>query len=224
MEKVSLILSAALISAMVLTSFINSGSKEEASKEVTIGKQVWMSENLYVDKFRNGDPIPEAQSNDEWRLAGDNEQPAWCYYDKDPTNGTKYGKLYNWYAVNDPRGLAPEGYHIPTIAEWTKLIDFLGGRELAGGKMKSTDTHYWESPNISADNSCGFSGLPGGSRYYSGGFEGVGYWGEWWSSTGYKSIFNEDHAWHLTLYNKFGDCNRAASAKFLGYSVRCLRD
>ena len=106
------------------------------SQTVTIGTQVWMTKNLDVSTFRNGDPIPEAKTDEEWKKAGENKQPAWCYYNNYPANGAKYGKLYNWYAVNDSRGLAPIGYHIPSDAEWTKLTDFLGG-EVAGTKMKS---------------------------------------------------------------------------------------
>lgn len=105
------------------------------AQTVTIGTQVWMTKNLNVSTFRNGDPIPEAKTDEEWKLAGENQQPAWCYYDNNPANGAKYGKLYNWYAVNDPRGLAPQGYHVPTDAEWTKLVNFLGLD--AGKKMKS---------------------------------------------------------------------------------------
>ena len=95
-------------------------------KEVKIGQQVWTTENLNVDKFRNGEIIPEAKSEEEWIEAGDNKKPAWCYYNNDPSNGTKYGKLYNWYAVNDPRGLAPEGWHIPSDKEWDVLTNYLG--------------------------------------------------------------------------------------------------
>ena len=104
-------------------------------KTVTIGTQVWLKENLNVSTFRNGDPIPEAKTAEEWQAAGDAKQPAWCYYDNDPKNGAKYGKLYNWYAVNDPRGLAPAGYHVPTDEEWSVLIGLLGND--AGKKMKS---------------------------------------------------------------------------------------
>jgi uncharacterized protein (TIGR02145 family) len=104
-------------------------------KTVTIGTQVWMTTNLNVDKFRNGDPIPEAKTAEEWERAGRREQPAWCYYENNTANGTTYGKLYNWYAVNDPRGLAPEGFHVPSYNEWTTLETFLGDKE--GKKMKS---------------------------------------------------------------------------------------
>ena len=110
-------------------------------KTVTIGSQVWMDKNLEVSTFRNGDVIPQATSNAEWEAAGKNKQPAWCYYDNDAKNDVKYGKLYNWYAVNDPRGLAPAGYHVPTDAEWTTLGNFLG--DDAGKKMKSTSG--WET-------------------------------------------------------------------------------
>lgn len=106
-------------------------------KSVTIGKQEWMSENLNVSTFRNGDPIPEAKTNEEWKNAGENMQPAWCYYDNDPKNGAKYGKLYNWFAVNDSRGLAPEGWHVPTYEDWETLKKNLG--ENLAKKMKSTN-------------------------------------------------------------------------------------
>ncbi len=108
------------------------------SQTVTIGTQVWMTKNLDVATFRNGDQIPEAKTDEEWKQAGKNKQPAWCYYNNDPANVAKYGKLYNWYAVIDPRGLAPNGYHIPSDPEWTKLVEYLGGEEVAGKKMKST--------------------------------------------------------------------------------------
>jgi len=122
------------------------------AQTVTIGKQVWMTKNLDVSTFRNGDPIPEAKTDEAWKAAGENKQPAWCYYDNDPKNGTKYGKLYNWYAVNDPRGLAPAGYHIPTDAEWTVLTDYLGGEDVAGKKMKSTSG--WDSYTTGGSKTC----------------------------------------------------------------------
>ena len=92
---------------------------------VKIGDQTWMSTNLNVSKFRNGDPIPEIKTEEEWINAGKNKQPAWCYYNNDPSNGSKYGKLYNWWAVKDPRGLAPEGWHIPSSGEFSYLNDMI---------------------------------------------------------------------------------------------------
>ena len=116
-----------LISQVFISCGESSKEKVDSIKEVVIGNQVWMAENLNVDTFRNGDPIPHAQTNKEWSKAGKNRQPAWCYYNNDAAIGAKYGKLYNWYAINDPRELAPKGYHIPNNEEWIALIDYLGG-------------------------------------------------------------------------------------------------
>ena len=134
-----------LIALLILLGLNNFGY----SQTVTIGNQVWMTKNLDVDKFRNGDPIPEAKTEEEWLKAGESEEPAWCYYRNDPKNdfGEKYGKLYNWYALNDPRGLAPEGFHIPSSEEW-EILEFSIGRDV-GKKMKDspkygTDISYRE--------------------------------------------------------------------------------
>ena len=147
------------------------------SQTVIIGTQTWTSLNLDVAAFRNGDVIPQVKTNEEWEVAGNNKQAAWCYYDNDPANGPKYGKLYNWYAVNDPRGLAPAGWHVPTDEEWTVLSTFLGGEDVAGEKMKSS--LVW-SENGNRNNISGFSGLPGGCR--AGDFNNVGSLGYWWSA------------------------------------------
>jgi uncharacterized protein (TIGR02145 family) len=106
-------------------------------KTVTIGRQVWMLENLNVSTFKNGVAIPEVQDKDAWYKAGENKQPAWCYYENDPKNGAKYGKLYNWYAVIDNNGLCPQGWHVPSDAEWDTLVAYLGGSDVAGDKMKA---------------------------------------------------------------------------------------
>ena len=190
------------------------------SQSVTIGKQVWMSKNLDVSTFRNGDPIPEAKTEDEWRSAGENKQPSWCYYKSKPLNGMKYGKLYNWYAVNDPRGLAQEGWHIPTEAEWKVLVDYLGGESVAGGKMKSVGTKYWKGPNIGATNESGFSGFPGGSCNEHGSFYRVDDIGIWWSA----SAFSDTEVWSLYLYHDSSEIGIYNYLKEAGRSVRCLRD
>jgi uncharacterized protein (TIGR02145 family) len=109
------------------------------SQTVKIGSQIWCTKNLSITTFRNGESIPQAKTDEEWKSAGEKRQPAWCYYDNDPANGDDYGILYNWYAVNDSRGLAPEGYHIPSDSEWTTLTNFLGGESFAGKKIKSTE-------------------------------------------------------------------------------------
>jgi uncharacterized protein (TIGR02145 family) len=200
---------------MVIRGQLQQLSRRKIQPEVTIGTQVWTSKNLDVSTFRNGDPIPEAKTEAKWKAAGDSKQPAWCYYNNDQSNGTKYGKLYNWYAVNDPRGHAPKGYHIPTYAELTKLEEYLGNG--VGDEMKST-SGWLDGGN--GTNSSGFSGLPGGSRDYDGAFEDVGRNGRWWistESTKYSALF-----FYLISFNGFLDMSE--DVKVEGRSVRCIRD
>ena len=229
MKKIPLILFLVLIIAIQLSSCggatKDGTTKENTIKEVTIGKQVWMSENLNVDKFRNGEVIPEVKTAKEWISAGQNKQPAWCYYNNNPDNGERYGILYNFYAVNDPRGLAPQGFKVPTDEEWNRLIDFLGGKGLAGKSMKSIN--FWadsEKDGITktgnGTNESGFAGLPGGGRSYDGGFVGVGYYGHWWSS----SEVGTGYAWDRYLDYDYGDASQNANYKQSGLSVRCLKD
>ena len=184
---------------------------------VTIGTQVWTTKNLDVATFRNGDAIPEAKTNKEWEAAGENKQPAWCYYENNAANGTKYGKLYNWYAVNDARGLAPTGYHIPTDDEWTVLSTYLGGEDVAGKKMKNS-SGWNDSGN--GNNSSGFSGLPGGERFPEGYFYYVGDSGTFWSA----SDSDVRQAWYRCLDNTKSNLYRADPYKNDGFSVRCVRD
>ena len=220
MKKASLILSTVLMAAIVASSCGGNASNEK-SNEVTIGKQVWMIENLNVDKFRNGDAIPQAKTDEEWAKAEVNGEPAWCYYNNNPDNGDRYGKLYNWYAVNDPRGLAPEGWKIPSDEDWSRLTDYLGGESLAGKKMKFTD--FWADNDGkvgNGTNESGFSGLPGGYRSNRGPFSSFGASGYWWSSTE-KST---DDAWNFPLKNTSDNVKISHTAKESGLSVRCLRD
>ena len=222
MKKVNLFLCAAILIVMsTLTAFIGieeKSVKRTMIKEVKIGNQIWMVENLNVDKFKNGNPIPQARTNEEWKKAAENKQPAWCYYDNDPANGTKYGKLYNWFAVNDPRGLAPAGYHIPTDAEWTKLTDYLSGEKEAGEKMKSTSG--WKN-NGNGTNESRFSGLPGGFRGNDAAFSYLGFGGQWWSSTENSTATACSHS---LLFYYSGVLRIKDDKKIFGYSIRCLRD
>jgi uncharacterized protein (TIGR02145 family) len=199
------------------------------AQSVTIGAQVWSTKNLDVSTFRNGDKIPQVKTAEEWQNADKNKQPAWCYYAYDPTYGEKYGKLYNWYAVNDKRGLAPEGWHVPSDEEWKQLTDLLGGDSVAGKKMKST-SGWWifntDSYNGGGTNESGFSGLPNGYRsdFEEGGigaFYSEGEIGSWWSAS--ESDYNTD-AWILQLYYGDDSVGRSFSNKSNGLSVRCLKD
>jgi uncharacterized protein (TIGR02145 family) len=192
-----------------------------------IGNQEWITRNLDVDRFRNGDLITYIELDEEWEEAGQNGQPAWCYYDNDLENGKKYGKLYNWFAVNDPRGLAPEGYHVPSDEEWTSLVTYLGGVEIAVHKMKSVegwDNCYEdeEVQNRNGDNSSGFNGLPGGYRIPNGSFYGIKDSAFFWSAT--ENGLN--YAWIRSLYSNDGDVDRYYDhyAKSFGTSIRCLVD
>jgi uncharacterized protein (TIGR02145 family) len=184
----------------------------------TICCQSWMTKNLDVATYRNGDPIPKVTDATAW---GALTTGAYCYYNNDSaTYAAIYGKLYNWYAVNDPRGLAPEGWHIPTDFDWTTLENCLGGASVAGGKMKTTGTTRWTTPNTGATNESGFAGLPGGYRNLIGSFSNVGNLGYWWSAT--ESLTT--YAWARNLFYNDGTLNRSAIIKTSGSSVRCLRD
>ena len=190
----------------------------QENNEVTIGNQVWTTKNLEVSTFRNGGAIPEAKNAKQWDYARENKIAAFCYYDYDSNNGKVYGKLYNWYAVNDSRGLAPKGYHIPSDAEWTILTDMLGGEKIAGKKMKST-TGWSNSGN--GNNSSGFNGLPGGNCCFNNGFfNNITAYGFWWSS----SESNTNNAWNRYLNFDNTKVNRLSNYKNFGLSVRCLRD
>jgi uncharacterized protein (TIGR02145 family) len=191
-----------------------SGNKSRDLGAVTIGTQTWAVANLNVCTFRNGDSIPEARTNTEWEIAGGSGKPAWCYYNNDSANGLKYGKLYNWYAVNDPRGLAPAGWTISSDADWAKLTYFSGGQEIASKKLKSTNG--WSNGN-NGTNETGFYGLPGGYRVGNGTFLNLGSIGTWWSSTESKALSAIDH--YLALS---GSLSRSSSPKQRGESVRCL--
>jgi uncharacterized protein (TIGR02145 family) len=180
--------------------------------------QEWMAENLRTTSYANGDPIPNVTDFIQWQNL---TTGAWAHYDNDSQYEKPYGKLYNWYAVADPRNVCPVGWHVPSDAEWTVLTDYLGGEAVAGGKMKSTGTQYWQSPNTAATNESGFSGLPGGVRdYYSGGFGAVGNYGDWWSSTESSTTY----AWLRGLSYDGGNASRSNFTKQGGFSVRCLRD
>jgi uncharacterized protein (TIGR02145 family) len=185
---------------------------------IVIGTQQWMNENLDVVTYRNGDVIPQVTDATAWAAL---TTGAWCYYNNDVANGTFSGKLYNWYAVNDSRGLAPQGWHVPTDAEWTTLTNKLGGDSAAGGKMKSVGTTGWTTPNTSATNESGFTGLPGGFRISIGLFGDIGYRGFWWSSSENDTT---SYAWNRGLYYDGGNASGRYDDKRYGFSVRCLRD
>jgi uncharacterized protein (TIGR02145 family) len=215
-----------LLSCLPLfTSFTGGENKTSKPhfKSIQVGKQEWMAENLNVCTFRNGDSITRARTRTEWQQAHINKKPAWCFFGNDSLNGERYGRLYNWYAVNDLRGLAPIGWHIPTDAEWTELVNCLGGEEIAGTKMKST--HGWKESGNGNDKSQ-FSALPGGACAGDGYLGSLGYLGVWWSATADTSYYYDSgaNAWYRYLYFSRDNVIRYSHSKGNGFSVRCLRD
>lgn len=210
-----------LITMMIFSTGVNNSFSQVTDidgntyKTVIIGSQEWLAENLNVEHYRNGDIIPQVQDGAEWKKLNTG---AWCYYKNDTAIGKTFGKLYNWYAVNDPRGLAPDGWHIPGYTEWKQLTDTLGGDTAAGGKLKANT--LWESPNEGATNSSGFSAIPGGIRDVDGFFYIIDKFGYFWAATEY----NSDLAWFHLLYYYFPDVYRIVYKKTRGMSVRCVRD
>jgi len=198
-------------------------------ESVKIGSQIWASKNLEVSSFSNGENIFQAKTREDWVRAGNEKKAAWCYYEFHSKNGPKYGKLYNWYAVSDYRGLAPKGWHIPTEAEWKKLIQYLGGEKNAATKMQSTNEWqgYSGRSGCLGSNSSNFNALPGGSCNIDGIFSDIGIYGGWWSASTTSSF---DRAWMCGLNGdqnvnvECGPVYSGGSLKQSGLSVRCINN
>jgi uncharacterized protein (TIGR02145 family) len=183
----------------------------------TIGTQVWMAENLKTTRLNDGTAIPPVADDQTW---GTLTNPAFCWYNKDEaSNKNKYGALYNWYTVNTNK-LCPKGWHVPTDAEWTTLTTYLGGENVAGGKLRETGIVHWEKPNNGATDVAGFTALPGGYRNNHGAFANIGFFGFWWSSAEYVPTAS----WCRTMGCAGTDILRIFSLKKNGYSVRCIKD
>lgn len=225
-----------IINVSLLVLFTHAQNTQQESQEfnpktVKIGDQIWMAENLKVTHYRNGDPIPRVTSNSAW---ADLSTGAYCVYDKKESNAETYGYLYNWYAVNDSRNLAPEGWHVPTDEEWKELEISLGMSQ-----SEADDTGYWgtnqgsklagnaslwaygDLKNNSAFGISGFSALPGGYRsYYYGSFFDMGSYTYFWSAT--ESYI--DLAWGRSLIYGHSGVGRGSGYRRSGFSVRLVRD
>lgn len=186
---------------------------------VTIGTQEWISENLNVSHYNNGDAIPNIIYDSEWQSLSTG---AYCENENSPANGSTYGKLYNYFAVVDSRKLCPDGWHVPDENEWQTLVDFLGGYGEAGGKMKTTGTTQWDDPNTGATNESGFSALPGGYRNYNGAFGIIGNSSYWASTT--ESLANNSYYHYMLIRYDSDNLNNNEYHKRCGYSVRCIKD
>ena len=186
-------------------------------RSITIGEQVWLGENLNVSHFRNGDPIAEARTAEELEKLGKEGKPAWCYYDNNAENGKKYGKLYNWFAINDPRGLAPIGWHTPSRESWKKLVLHVGKDEHGSKKLKAKTGWEGDPWNYNGTNESGFSAVPGGRRFY-GKFDYIGEYAMWWTTDEYfGTIWDFQISWdNKAIYKQ--------TVKENALYVRCIRD
>jgi len=181
---------------------------------VKIGSMNWMAKNLDVAHYRNGEPIPEVRDSTEWANL---TTGAWCYNDNKAEHGATYGKIYNWYAVNDSRGLAPQGWHVATDAEWSALATELGGEELAGGALKLVSA--WKGAEGVKES--GFNALPGGARRDTdGGYMVPGNYSRLWTST----ELNQKAAWARSLGYFDTVLRKGKASKKTGFSVRCVKD
>ena len=184
---------------------------------VQIGEQLWTAKNLKVTHYQDRSEIPK--NGDWWSL----NMGAYCDYDNNPSNSDIYGRLYNWYATNDVRGLCMDGWHVPTLDEYKTLTEYLGGEDVAGGKMKEEGTKHWLSPNTGATNESGFTALPAGMRapinnpsdYIRRG-ESAFYWSSSEDNGGYYGV-----AWYLRYNQLF--LGQYDHRKDMGYSIRCVK-
>lgn len=223
----------------VLNSTVGYGSMTDQEgnvyKTLKIGTQVWMAENLRTTKYNDGRALSEGTGAPIYSIGtfGTTYTGAYSSYNNNTSNDCAYGKLYNTYALT--RSLCPPGWHVPTEAEWTTLITFLGGEAIAGGKMKSTGTQYWTSPNTDATNSCGFSALPGGEKQETGVYAMLGSKGNWWCGTGLKyytfdynsgALVKNQFSSTMTVTNIIGSGTTTTALTYptTGFSVRLVKD
>lgn len=195
---------------------------------VRIGDQWWMAENLKVTHYRNGDTIQKVTGTSEW---GNLSTGAYCEHDNDSSAVDTYGRLYNWFAVDDARGIAPEGWHVPTDDDWKQLEMYLGMSQAEadgylwhgtneGDKLKETGTAHWLAPNFGATDEVGFTALPGAERGRDGAFSALGITAYFWAS----DETNATEAWSRHLLYTRSDIYRYDYVKVNGFSVRCVKD
>ena len=200
-------------------------------KTVQIGTQLWMAENLKTTHYSDGLPVPAISDSADWDALTINDK-AYTWYNNDSTTYAEtYGALYTWAAAmrgapgsstspSGVKGICPEGWHLPSLAEWETLIDFLGGADIAGGPMKESGTTHWLAPNFGATNESGLTGLPAGYRYFDGSFTGLYYFTYWWATNG----GNGSYAFRASLGYENAGIRLFERRKDMGYSVRCLKD
>lgn len=192
---------------------------------IIIGNQVWLQENLKATKYRNGDLITNFTDTTPWSWGSlmNSKTGVYCNYNNDPSLGATYGRLYNWFVVNDPRGISPIGWHVPSQAEYLELFNFLGGNAIAGGKLKETGTAHWLSPNTGATNESGFTLLPSGFRELDATYQCLGINTYLWTSTEPDSKTSFSAAAAVMGYNGQGVCIDWTQ-KAEGNPIRCVMD
>ena len=186
-------------------------------KSTIILDQEWMSENLRTTKYKDGSTIQLAEDNNTWSSG---ETGYWSFYDNNSGLNSPYGKLYNWYAIADSRGICPQGWRVPSAADWQKLVDHLGGENIAGASLKEKGTAHWRYPNAGANNLTGFSGLPGGGRGSSGEFVSFQVFGRYWTGTAVDAFnaYGRDLLYDQTWFNE------SQYNKHFGFCIRCIKD
>jgi uncharacterized protein (TIGR02145 family) len=226
MKKVKFLLKLFCINLLMVFTIVNIATAQSSGvvqdqegnnyKTITIGKQVWMAENLRTTKYNDGTSIPQVSDKNAWIVLS---TPAYCWYNNDTIFKNKYGALYNGYAVNTEK-LCPRGWHISTDSEWSVLVDLSGGETAAGGKLKESGTKNWSEPNTGATNETGFSSIPGGTRFSNGLFFSMKNTGSWWTPN--KS--NALNGWYWSLNYSSKTVTRNFTDLTNGNSVRCVKD
>ena len=189
---------------------------------ITIGTQIWLKENLKTTKYSDGTAIPWVTDDKAW---GSLSTPGYCWYNNDiVTNKDTNGAMYNWYSVNittnGNKNVCPSGWHVPSNEDFTYLSDYLGGASISGGKLKEIGTIHWNDPNTGANNSSYFTAYPSGLRHISGSYQGMGVYGNFWTSS--EDINSLGIYWYLQ--NNYADFFGTSTYKSLGLSVRCIKD
>jgi uncharacterized protein (TIGR02145 family) len=209
---------------MVLISGCKKEEKESAILDadgnvyhsVVIGNQTWLVENLRTTKYRDGSSIANITDSAAWE---NYKFGAYCNYNNLKSNGDKFGRLYNWVAVNSGM-LAPSGWHVASKAEWTTLIEYLGGAAVAGEKLKASPVDFWGDPYLDKTLCSGFYALPAGSRDYTGKFDFINWYTVWWTSTAEDTHW----AWFTSVVNYYNSVNVDSQLKECAFSVRCVKD
>jgi uncharacterized protein (TIGR02145 family) len=184
---------------------------------VNIGKQVWMAENLKTTKLNDGKAISLVTDEKKWKGL---QAPGFCYFNNDPANKDIYGALYNWFTVNTKK-LCPKGWHVPSDSEWKTMVDFIGGKNTAGDKLKESGNDHWKNAMLTTTNDFDFTALPAGTRLYSGSFPEFGSsYAVWWTATEYSSLAAYNWGLHASSSRVFNGYDNKES----GFSVRCVQD